>query len=66
MKDNDGFEVKEGDVVSFSYGIPPVGVKAPIVLKDGELFAITEGHNPSKCKLKWLKKNIGFYKEHKK
>jgi len=64
IKDDDGFEIKEGDVVGFSYGIPPIGVKAPIVKKDGELYAITEGHKPPQCKLRLLRKHVGsFYKE---
>lgn len=64
MKDDDGQEIKEGDVISFSFGIPPIRVIAPIVSKDGELFAITKGHNPAQCKLKLLRRYVGnFYKE---
>lgn len=64
IKDEWKQEVKDGDTVTFSYGIPPVGVKAPVQEIDGELWAITKGHNPEKCKLRELRKFVGdFYKE---
>jgi len=49
IKDSDGTEVKEGDIIHFSYGIPPVGVRAPVVMRGGKLIALTTGHNPSEC-----------------
>ena len=66
MKDSDGKIIKEGDTIIFSYGIPPLRVIAPIVMEDGKLVALTEGHNPSKCELRSLKKHVGnFYKVNK-
>ncbi len=67
MKDSEGNIVKDGDVISFSYGIPPVGVHAPIITDEkGELIAITEGHKPTQCKLKDLKKHVGYFYKVKK
>lgn len=64
IKDADGQIIKAGDVINFSYGIPPIGVRAPIILENGELVAITKGHNPEKCTLKELEGYVGgFYKE---
>lgn len=61
FRDMDGREVKAGDVVGFSYGIPPVRVRAPVIERDGRLIALTEGHNPSECPVSQLKKYIGDF-----
>lgn len=62
-RDSNGREVRAGDVISFSYGIPPVGVQAKITSIGGVLFAMTPGHSPDKCKLSKLKQYVGdFYK----
>jgi hypothetical protein len=61
MKDSDGVEINEGDVIHFTYGIPPVGVEAPIISRDGELIAITAGHNPAECKLSNLSRHIDYF-----
>lgn len=62
-KDDDGREVRAGDVVLFSYGIPPVRVEAKIADLNGTLFAMTPGHKPDKCKLSELRKHVSnFYK----
>lgn len=64
MKDIDGNIVRAGDTVTFSYGIPPIKVVAPVISRDGQLIAITKGHNPAECELRELKKTVGaFYKE---
>lgn len=64
LLDSDGNEVKAGDTIIFSYGIPPVKVIAPIEERDGKLWAITKGHNPEICNARALKKmNIEFWKE---
>ena len=60
-RDSDGVKVKAGDVVTFSYGIPPVGVTAPIIERDGELIALTTGHNPSECAVSSLRKHVGDF-----
>lgn len=63
MLDDDGRKIRAGDVVSFSYGIPPVGVQAKIADINGVLFAMTPGHKPDKCKLSELRRLVGgFYK----
>jgi hypothetical protein len=59
--DSDGTEVKAGDFITFPYGIPPVGVEAPVVEIDGKLIALTVGHKPSKIALSNLKKHVGYY-----
>lgn len=62
-RDSDGQEIHVGDVISFSYGIPPVGVQAKIADIGGVLFAMTPGHKPDKCKLSAVKRHVGdFYK----
>jgi hypothetical protein len=61
IKDDDGIEVREGDVIHFSYGIPPVGVKAPVINRNGKLIVITKGHNPPECPLSSLRKHIGNF-----
>ena len=39
--DGDGKEVRAGCTIGFSYGIPPIGVAAPVIERDGELVALT-------------------------
>lgn len=63
IKDDWGNVIKAGDVVSFSYGIPPVGVKAKVEERDGVLWILTPGHNPPEAKLSYLRKWFNFYKE---
>lgn len=61
IKDDDGIEVREGDVIHFGYGIPPIGVMAPVVLRDGKLIAITKGHNPPECPVASLRRHVGNF-----
>lgn len=62
-KDSNGDELRDGDLITFSYGIPPVGVVARLVDRDGHLFALTPGHNPAECRLDRLKRYVhDFYK----
>lgn len=64
-KDDDGLWVTVGDTIRFSYGIPPVGVNAPIVERDGQLVALTPGHKPKECQLRRLRRHVGnWYKVH--
>ena len=44
--------IKVGDIINFSYGIPPVSVNASISFKYGKLVLLTPGHNPSKISVK--------------
>ena len=64
IKDDDGNEINEGDVVSFSYGIPPVGVKADVKKHiDGKLIIEVRGeHQPRFYPLKRLVKENNVYK----
>lgn len=61
--DEDGKKVSAGDTISFSYGIPGVGVRARVEEINGALWAMTPGHKPDKCKLSKLRAAVGnFYK----
>ena len=60
-KDDDGMATRAGDIVMFSYGIPPVVVKAEVVSRDGVLWVLTPGHTPSECKLGRLRIHIGAW-----
>lgn len=63
MKDDWAQAVAAGDTVTFSYGIPPVRVEAMLVEIDGELWAMTPGHRPDRCRLRDLRGHVGsFYK----
>lgn len=63
IKDDDGNYVRDGDQVHFSYGIPPVGVTAEVVMRHGVLWVLTPEHNPKKLKLSQLRKTVGsFYR----
>ena len=61
LKDSDGVRVRAGDTITFSYGIPPVRVVAPVVSKNNRLMAITEGHNPSECPVSELMEHVGDF-----
>jgi hypothetical protein len=64
IKDDEGNEINGGDVVSFSYGIPPVGVKADVREDtNGKLFIEVRGnHNPTFYPLRKLVKENSVYK----
>jgi hypothetical protein len=57
--DNDGSEVNEGDWIGFSYGTPPVGVRAQVVRRGKSLFALTPEHTPAECNLRSLRRYVG-------
>jgi hypothetical protein len=57
--DGDGSEVNEGDWIGFSYGTPPVGVRAQVVRRGKSLFALTPGHTPTECNLRSLRRYTG-------
>ena len=62
--DSDGVEVRPGDTVRFSYGIPPVAVVARVIERDGKMIVLTPGHNPEESNLRSLKRHVGaFWKE---
>ena len=63
MHDSDRRPVKAGDVIQFSYGIPPIRVYAKLTEEDGELVALTPGHDPEQETLKNVRKFCEhFYK----
>jgi hypothetical protein len=62
--DDDGEIITDGDHVSFSFGIPPIHVVAPVVAVQGELWILTPGYNPTRCKLTELREYVGgFYRQ---
>lgn len=62
-KDSDGNEIRAGDLISFSFGIPPIGVVARVVDRGGHLFALTPRYKPAECRLDHLRSHVGdFYK----
>ena len=61
VTDSDGAPVFQGDVVSFSYGIPPISVRAKIESHDGRFYAMTPGHRPSRCPLGELMYCVGDF-----
>jgi len=64
-KDDDGFEVRAGDTISFSYGIPPRGVRGVLFERDGKLICPSPGHNPAEATLGQIRYHTGgFYKVH--
>lgn len=63
IKDDWGQEIKAGDVVSFSFGIPPTGVKAKVEDRNGVLWVLTPEYNPKESKLSYLKKWFNIYLE---
>jgi hypothetical protein len=63
MKDSDGTPIKNGDIVGFSYGIPPVHVRGRVIGGGDDFQLPTPGHKPPIVTLKELKKmGIVFYK----
>lgn len=60
MMDDDGINVGPGDWIAFSYGIPPVGVRARISSRDGRLIATVLGrHRPKQIALSDLRRHVG-------
>jgi len=64
VKDADGTPVFEGDLIDFSYGMPGVGVRAPVVFERGSFYVETPEHNPKRCALRQLKKHVGEFWVH--
>ena len=61
LKDSDGVRVRAGDTITFSYGIPPVRVVGPVVSINNALWVISEGHNPSRCRVSELMEHVGDF-----
>jgi hypothetical protein len=63
LYDDDGQPTGNGDMIMFTYGIPPVRVVAPVVERSGRLYALTTGHTPPECNLRSLRRYVGnWYK----
>ena len=60
-KDNDGFEVRAGDTVSFSFGIPPKRVEGVLFERDGKLMMPCEGVTPKEATLMQLRHHVGGF-----
>ena len=56
IKDSEGNWVKAGDLVGFSYGIPPICVRGRVVDRNGVLMLPTPGHTPEIASLKYLRR----------
>ena len=61
LLDDDRQPTQAGDTVCFSYGIPPVGVRAKIIRRGNSLIALTPGHAPAECNLRTLRKYVGSW-----
>ena len=61
IADDDGVVVKLGCTIHFGYGIPPIGVDAKVVARNGKLIALTPGHNPAECAVSYIKKHFNFW-----
>jgi len=63
LRDDNGNTIRAGDIVIFSYGIPPVRVRSRIIERDGRLIGLCPGHNPPDFNLRSLRKYVGnWYK----
>jgi hypothetical protein len=60
-KDNDGFEVRAGDTISFSFGIPPQRVEGVLFERDGKLIMPCEGVTPKEATLNQLRRHVGGF-----
>lgn len=62
-RDSSGEEVCAGDLVRFAYGVPPRGVEARVIERNGHLVALTPNDTPRECRLDKLEQLVGgFYK----
>ena len=60
-RDNDGEEVKAGDRIYFSYGIPPNRVEGTVIERDGKLILPTPGHTPTEATLTTIRRCTGGF-----
>jgi len=61
MKDRYGVQVKPGDILESSYGIPPVKIVGTVIHREGVLWVLTPGHDPAECKLTAFKRHLGEF-----
>lgn len=60
-RDSDGFEVKAGDWISFSFGIPPRRVEGKLFERDGKLIMPTPDVTPKEATLNQLRRYVGSF-----
>lgn len=61
LLDDDGVQTRAGDTISFSYGIPPVGVRARVIQRAKSLIALTPNHTPAEINLRSLRRHVGAW-----
>jgi len=59
IKDSNDELICEGDIIEFSYGIPPRRVRGEVVFRGGAFEVLTPGHNPEFVLLRDLKYYVG-------
>lgn len=59
--DSDGQDIRAGDTVAFSFGIPPQRVEGVLFERDGELIMPCEGVKPAEAKLAELRRHVGQF-----
>lgn len=59
--DSDGNKVVAGDEIYFSYGIPPLRAVGIVTVIKGELWVLTPGHNPNKCRMSELREYVEHF-----
>ena len=57
----ENIEVYDGDIISFSYGIPPIRVNAEVKFIDGAFMVLTPGHRPEMSDLQNLYSYVGDF-----
>ncbi len=62
LKDNNGEWVTAGDLIEFSYGIPPVRVIGAVHEHNGNLWIQVKGnHIPKRTSLRSLRRFVGAW-----
>lgn len=59
--DEDGFEVKAGTRIAFSFGIPPRRVEGVLFERDGKLIMPTPDVTPKEATLDELRYHVGGF-----
>ena len=59
LTDRNGKQIKDGDTLEASFGIPPIKTQAKVYDYFGELWVSTPRQTPKRCKLNKFIKNVG-------